>query len=473
VVRRQHAQRSIFEMILPDGDQLWDAEMRRIDEVLEDEALIDTVEEALKRRRPKSRLRGRPGTPAAVVLRLLVLKHLYDWSFEECVREVRGSLIYRAFCGLDCERVPDDKTLIRLAQALGPEVWKKILERLVEVARQRRVVRGRKLRVDTTVVETHIHYPTDSTLLQDGVRVITRTLYKIRKGVGQLRFRDRTRSVGRRVFQITLQSRKLGRAAPAEVKKLYRGLMGTTRAVLRETRRAVASAERRAKKLTPALRQRVQGLGQQVKQMSALTQRVLEQTRARVLKGDTHHPHKVLSVFETHTEAIPKGKRVKPTEFGKLVKVQEAEAQFITDYEVCPERVADGQLWEASLERHEQLFGRPPHLATADPGFASAANEAQATARGVRRVALPRRGRLSAARRAHQKQPWFRRAMRWRTGCEGRISALKRRHGLSRCRYHGMRGMERWVGLGVIANNLLALARAAPPGKQRTAVRRE
>ena len=159
MVRRQHFQRSIFEMILPDGDQLWwDPELRRIDKVLEDEALLDQVQEALGRRWPKSRRRGRPGTPAAVVLRLLVLKHLYDWSFAECTREVRGSLIYRAFCRIDCAAVPDDKTLIRLAQALGPEVWKGILARLVEVAQQRRVVRGRKLRVDTTVVETNIHY---------------------------------------------------------------------------------------------------------------------------------------------------------------------------------------------------------------------------------------------------------------------------------------------------------------------------
>src|SRR2546428_7555812 len=186
MVRRQHAQRNIFEMILPDGEKL--------DEVLEDEELIAQVEAALRRRRPKSRLLGRRGTPAAVALRLLVLKHLYDWSFEECEREVRASLIYRAFCRIGCEAVPDDTTLIRLNQALGPEVLKAMLERLVEVARQRKLVRGRKLRVDTTVVETNIHHPTDSTLLQDGVRVITRTLHKIRRGVGQLRFRDRRRS---------------------------------------------------------------------------------------------------------------------------------------------------------------------------------------------------------------------------------------------------------------------------------------
>jgi len=463
MVRRQHPQRSIFEMILPDGDQLWDPELRRIDELLDDEVLVEQVEDALNRRRPQSRRRGRPGTPAAVALRLLVLKHLYDWSFADCVREVRGSLIYRAFCRIDCERVPDDKTLIRLAQALGPDTLKAILERLVQVGRQRQVVRGRKLRVDTTVVETNIHHPTDSSLLGDGVRVITRTLHKIRKVVGRVHFRDRTRSVRRRVFEIAQQSRKVGEKAQAEVKKLYRRLMGTTRAVVREAQKALGPAQRQAKKLAPRVRQQVQGLGQQVKHMSELTQRVLGQTRARVLKGDTRHPDKVLSVFEPHTEAIRRGKKVKPTEFGKLVKVQEAENQFVTDYEVCAERVADGDLWDSSLEHHQQIFGRPPHLATADAGFSSAANEQAAAARGVRRVALPRRGRLSVARRAHQKQRWFRRALRWRTGCEGRISALKRRHGLDRCRYRGQPGMERWVGLGVIANNLLALARAQAP----------
>jgi IS5 family transposase len=125
-----------------------------------------------------------------------------------------------------------------------------------------------------------------------------------------------------------------------------------------------------------------------------------------VLRGDTLHPHKLLSVFETHTEGIRKGKAVKPTEFGTMLKVQEAEAQFITDYQVCA--VPDGELWESSLERHEQLFGGPPQLATADAGFTSAAKK-RAEERGVHRVALPRRGRLSEGRRAHQltTRPWL------------------------------------------------------------------
>ena len=129
------------------------------------------------------------------------------------------------------------------------------------------------------------------------------------------------------------------------------------------------------------------------------------------------------------------------------------------------ERVGDGELWEPSLERHEELFGRPPRLATADAGFASAAHEQVARDRGVARVALPARGRVSAARQAQQRQRWFKQARRWRAGCEARISVLKRRHGLKRCRHRGLLGRERWVGWAVLANNPLVLARSVSPPK--------
>jgi IS5 family transposase len=163
----------------------------------------------------------------------------------------------------------------------------------------------------------------------------------------------------------------------------------------------------------------------------------------------------VVSLFESHTEIIRKGKLAKPTEFGRLVKIQEAEAQFITDYEVCERGRPERALWAPALDRHIALFGRAPQLAVADGGFASRMNERAAQDRGVRHVVLPRQAREARSRAA-------RAALRWRTGSEGRISALKRRHGMRRCRYRGPSGMQRWVGLGVIANDLLALARAGP-----------
>jgi IS5 family transposase len=458
MVRRAFVQRSLVEVLLPDGDKLWDPALRAIDEVLTDDGLVDQVVEALGRRHRQSRRRGRLGTPAEVVLRMLVLKHLFDWSFDECEREVRGSLVFRPFCRIDGERVPDAKTLIRLSHCLGPDVLKGLVERLVILARQRRVVRGRRLRVDTTVVETNIHYPTDSTLLADGVRVLTRTLTRLRTVAtdGVVRLRDRTRSVARRVFTLTQLSRQ-AKQDPVKIRMrtLYRELMGRTRAVVREAEAAAHQVAVGCVRAVGIAQFAVEGLAQQLRNTTGLVRRVLAQTRARILAGNTHYPDKLLSLFEPHTEAIRKGKAVKPTEFGKLVKIQEAEAQFITDYAVCETRVPDQALWVPSLIRHEQLIGRAPRLAVADGGFASQANERAAYARGVRIVALPRQRRKGRSRAV-------RAALKWRTGCEGRISALKRRHGLRRCRYRGLVGMERWVGLGVIANDLLALGRAGP-----------
>jgi transposase-like protein DUF772 len=146
MVRRAYRQRSLIEVLLPDADKLWDPTLRRIDELLDDDDLVDRVAEGLGRRHPQSQRRGRLGTPAAVVLRILVLKHLHDWSFDECEREVRGSLVYRAFCRIDGERVPDAKTLIRLAHVLDEPVLKDLLARLVTLGRARRVIQGRRLR---------------------------------------------------------------------------------------------------------------------------------------------------------------------------------------------------------------------------------------------------------------------------------------------------------------------------------------
>jgi IS5 family transposase len=458
MIRLAYAQRSLVEVLLPDGDKLWDPVLRRIDAELEDEGLLDIMVEALARRRPLSSRRGRPGTPAMVALRMLVLKHLFDWSFDECEREVRANVVYRAFCRIEGERVPDAKTLIRLAQVLDGPTLKQLLARLVTIAGERHIVRGRRLRVDTTVVETNIHYPTDSTLLADGVRVLTRTLKRLRTVAthGLVRLRERTRSVGRRVFAITQLSRQAGQApVKARMQRLYRQLMGHTRAVVRQAETAVRQVARGTVRGSGLAQVAVEGLAQQLRETGGLVRRVLAQTRARIIQGDTHYPDKLLSLFEPHTEAIRKGKAVKPTEFGKLVKIQEAEAQVITDYEVCERRVPDQALWVPSLVRHEELFGRAPRLAVADAGFASRANERAASARGVRNVVLPWQRRKGRARRV-------RAALKWRTGCEGRISALKRRHGLRRSRYRGLAGMQRWVGLGVIANNLLVLGRAGP-----------
>ncbi|MGH9160175.1 MAG: ISNCY family transposase [Vicinamibacteraceae bacterium] len=464
MVRRRQQERSVWEVVLPDASKLWPAELRRIDQVIDDEALVEVIAAALERRYRQSRRRGRRGTPAEVVLRMLVLKHLYRWSYAELEHEGRANLVYRAFARIGCAAGPDAKTILKIANALGPAVIAQLHQRVVELAHRAGVTTGRRMRVDTTVVETNIHHPTDSSLLADGVRVVTRVVKRLETLVGRGRraMRDRRRSVTRRVLDIQYAAR-----SPKTRDRLgasYRRLVATTRAVLREAATMPRRAAQRVRTVAAATRQRVAHAQTQLQTIIPLVHRVIAQTTQRVFEGDTHVPDKVVSLFEPHTTPIRKGKIVTPTEFGKLVTIQEADGQIVTAYAVHDGRPADSTLWEPALDAHEQIFGQPPDLAVADRGFASAANEAAATARGVRRVVLPRPGSKTPARRAHERQRWFRRALRWRVGCEGRISVLKRRHGLHRCLYHGVDGVARWVGLGVLANNLVIIAttRGAP-----------
>jgi IS5 family transposase len=458
MVQRRQRERSLFEVLLPDGHKLWPDWLRKIDILLEDEAVIEVVARALEVRWPQSRRRGRPGTPADVVIRMLILKHLFDWSYDDLEREVRANLVYRMFTRIDAGDVPDAKTILKIARALGPDVIEQLHRQVVEVAKRAGVTHGRRFRIDTTVVETNVHYPTDSTLLQDGIRVLTRTMRRASAALGDRsgRIRNRLRSVTRRVLIIGYEARS-PKTRDALVKS-YRTLMATTRAVLRDTATMVRRLGQRVRTASPQVQPILQRAQNQLLAMRPLVQRVVSQTRARVLGGDTHVPDKVLSIFEPHTATIRKGKIAKPNEFGNLITIQESEHQIITAYEVHAGRPADVALWTPALDRHQTIFGRAPDLAAGDRGFSSAANEQAAIGRGVRRVVLPRRGPKSRTRRAYERQRWFRRGQRWRVGCEGRISVLKRRHGLDRCRYHGEEGMHRWVGLGIIANNLVSTA---------------
>jgi IS5 family transposase len=463
----RYQQRTIYEGIyrtlIPDQKALlWEQWLLKMDALLDDEALVALVQTALEQRHPQSRTRGRKGTPAEVVLRLLVLKHLQAWSYATLEREVRANLIYRDFTRIGGEAVPDAKTMVRLGQALGPAVIRELHARVVQVARTERVVTGRKLRLDTTVVETNIHYPTDSGLLGDGARVLTRTLQQIQAEVGAAGtvVRNRLRSVTHRLIEIGKASRGRGAAALARQQQAYGKLMAITQRILGQAKRVAHEVREGIKRAATVPGQMlVEALAQRLEAVSALTRRVLAQTKARVFEGNTHFKGKLLSLFETATEAIRKGKAAKPTEFGKLVKIQEAEHQVVTDYEICAERPTDQSLLLPAITKHQEIFSRAPALVAADAGFFSAANEQQAQGVGVEKLAIPNKQTRSPARWAFQRQRWFKRAQRWRVGCEGRISVLKRRHGLFRCRYHGLAGMERWVGLGVIANNLLAIAR--------------
>jgi IS5 family transposase len=235
VIAARRLQRSFADgFITEEVSDLWEPWMRHADEALNDDQLLEIIQEELSKRCKKSKTRGRPSTTAEIVLRMLLLKHMRGWSFEDVTREVRANLVYREFTGIGGGKVPDDKTMGRLARQLGPEAIGKLHRRTVAIALEREVVEGRKLRVDTTVVETNIHYPTDSTLMGDGVRVLTRVMKKVAQAAGEVgpKFRDRSRSVKRRILEIAYAARNKSEKGQAKMKAAYSKLLeATSRAV--------------------------------------------------------------------------------------------------------------------------------------------------------------------------------------------------------------------------------------------------
>jgi IS5 family transposase len=433
-----------------------------IDALLDDAVLVALVRSALGKRSKNASRTGRRGIAPDRLLRLLVLKQIKGWSFRELEREVRASLVYRRFCRFDHDRVPDHSNLSRNATCVPAELLTEIIARTVTLGCDAGVTAGRKLRTDTTVVETNVHYPTDSTLIRDGMRVLGRILGRIKTQCkdGALMVRDRTRSVQHRVLEIHRAAKVAREDNKQRLKASYAKLLAISGVVTRQSR-AVINDMKNAKLKFKADASAV-SLSRDLVELEhflPLVERVQAQTKARVFGGNTHFDGKLLSLFETHTQSIRKGKAHKPTEFGRLVRVDEVEGGIVSNIEVCDGNTSDSLQWEPALQRHVQLFARAPRLATGDRGFFSAKNERCAEEIGVKRVVLPARGPLNPKRKKHQKQRWFREGLRFRAGVESRIATLKHRFDLERARYKGDAGFHRYVAWGAIANNLVSIAR--------------
>lgn len=465
MIRRHEAQLSIGQLILygvvvPEPESLMDPVVRHVDLLLEDEALVDMVLGVLRLRFPQSARRGRRGTPAEVVLRMLALKHLRQWSYAELEREVNGSLVYRRFCRIDGGKVPDEKTMVRLGQLLDAAVLRELFDRIVGLAVEKKVTAGRRMRIDTTVVEANIRYPTDSGLCEDVVRVLRRGLTRLAE-VG-VKLGSKLRSVRR---SMSRRMREIGRALRVRDKearkraldKPYRGVLRITGRLVRQAERASQSARKQMKRLNDEARAAASMLLEEIEKMIPRARQVLRQTRARIRDGVTDSKGKLVSIFEPHAQILRRGKLHKPTEFGMLVKVQEAEGGIVTDVGLVRDK-ADAPLLVPAVERHIKVFGHAPGTAATDRGFYSGEGERKIRELGVRRAVIPKPGHRSDKRVEHERQRWFRRGRAWRVGGEARISRLKHCFGMHRSRYRGEDGMGRTVFWAAIANNLAAVA---------------
>jgi transposase, IS5 family len=437
--------------------------LAQLDALLDDDFLFRQVRADLARRHPHTLTRGRRSTPVEVVLRMLVVMRLYRWSFEEAEYWVNDSLVLRQFCRVYLQPVPDDTTLIRWASLIGEQTLAALNERVVQMARQLKVTRGRKLRVDTTVVPTNIHHPTDSALLGDGVRVLSRLLRRARRRAGQVPalaalakevFRTRSRACRRLAQQFHRLARKKGSDGIAAMKQADERQLAVTRASVRPAQRVVAALA----KATPAAAGQLQ---QQFERFLPLVEQAIQQAWRRVIVGEAvPAPEKVVSLFEPHTQIITRHKAGRPVEFGRKLWLDEVEGGIVSRWKVLQEGGGTDQPYlAAALQSHRERFGKPPHLLAADRGVSSPENERLAQEAGVRRVVLPCNGRASPQRKQQEHSGWFRRGFRFRAGIEGRVHVLQRDFGRECCLYHGEEGLGRWVGWGIVVHNLVQIGR--------------
>ncbi len=404
---------------------------------------------------------GRPGTPAETVLRLLVLKHLLDVSYERLEWEVRGSLAYRYFARIGMGTVPDAKTMVRLGQLFAGDALRSVFERIVEIAVEAKATKGRRMRVDTTVVEAPIRHPTDSDLCEDAIDVTRRSVRKLEEAGVDLPFaqtRIRT-SLTRRMREVNQAKRLKKENREKPLKRAYRGLLKITRKAIKQAKQAAEAATQQVRRRRGKLRRAIKRELAKLEKFIPRCEAIVKQTAARVLRGETRSEGKLVSIFEPETQILRRGKIHKPTEFGQLVKVQEAEGGIITDIDVVDGK-NDQPLLAPSIDRHIKVFEKPPELAAADRGFFSKNGIEHANASGVRRTAVPKPGHKSKERTAFERQRWFKRARAWRSGGEARISRLKNQFGMRRSRYRGPGNIRRTAHWAGIANNLMAMAAA-------------
>jgi IS5 family transposase len=266
-------------LIAEEVSDLREGWMKHADAVLADEQIVAAVYEALVRRHPKSRSRGRLGAPAEMVLRLLILKHVRNWSYGVLEREVRANLVYRDFTRVGGAKMPDAKTMGRWGLAVEPATIKQIHARMVKIAQDNGVTEGRRMRVDTTVVETNIHYPTDSSLLGDGVRVLIRTMQKITAIAGETgaKLRDRSRSVKLRVLDIARAARAKGPQNQEKLKRAYGKLLNSTSRVVGQAKRFSREIAKGVKRSTNILQQlALEGLRREIDVMAPRVKQVMK-----------------------------------------------------------------------------------------------------------------------------------------------------------------------------------------------------
>ena len=450
MLKLRDKQLTMWDVILPEAVRKLPAELAIIDELLDDERFLQPFAQL----HPKGKKSGRPTLAVEKYIRLMVIKHKYNLGYESLVKEVGDSITWRMFCRIAIdEPMPDPSTLIYARKRYGDKIVEDINAALIKQCEEKAILKTRKLRTDTTVVESDIHHPTDATLLQDGVKVITRTIQKIRKIASHAvqGFEDRTAEIKEKILSIAKVLRRRTRESWEEVDRITGNVIEITESVVNKAQAVVeklqdkgnAAAQQSKTKLTAAI---------------TLTGKLLKQAK-EVVSGNRIIADRIVSFFDPEARPIKKGKLAKGTEFGYKVRIDETESGFVTGYAVYEGNPSDDELLVPAIKAHIKQFGQAPHAVATDRGFSSKKNETALIELGVKRASLPQKGKKGVTRTEYENEKWFKDLQRFRAAGEAKISLLKRKYGLNRSRYRGLVGSKCWVGFGILTHNLQRAAK--------------
>lgn len=443
---------------LSQGIQLDPALEQILEFVLRNAALVETVRRQLDDglRKPQT---GRRGLTAEQTILSMILMRVKNWDYRELAERIADGYTLRQFTQFYSNPVPKHDAFNRAHNRLTPVLLERINDLVVAAAVEANLEDGNALRVDSTVVETNIHWPTDATLLWDGVRVLTRLIGRLREIAGKdvPRFPNRKRSARRRMQKLQRMT-----AAQREGQQVstYRQLLAITQEVLGNARLSVdATARSGGKNL--ALTLVIETLRKEILGICRLAEQIVDQARRRVLYGEqVPTSDKIYSIFEPHTDLIKRGKTNKPIEFGHKVFLAESAHGLITQYRVLDGNPSDENHVPTSLVNHRNMFGFAPQTYATDRGFHNSFNEKVCLDAGVSSPSIPQRGgHKTPERAAAEKTPAFKQAQRFRAGIEGTISVLLRGRGMRRCLGRGKHRFELLIGAVVLTNNLIRIAR--------------
>lgn len=462
MLRTRNVQPSLWESVLPEICLRLPAELERVDAWLDDERFFAPFAPHFSNRM------GRPSIPIETYLRLMFLKHRYRLGYESLCAEVSDSISWRRFCRIDIDsRLPHPTALMKITKRCGEQAITALNEELLAKAHERKLVKTGKVRADTTVVSANVDYPTDTGLLARAVTRMSRLVDRI-KAVGaapRTSFRDRTRAARRRVRQIAAHLRLRGAQAreqtPATIARITAELAGLAQASADQAQAVLRNARRALDQHTAHAKGRLHRAVNELAVIIERTDQVIAQARTRLAGGMPEAATRLVSLHDPDARPIVKGRLGKPIEFGFKAQICDNEDGIVLDHTVEQGNPPDGPQLVPAIERITARTGRTPKAVTADRGYGQAAVETDLHDAGVETVAIPRKGKTGTARQAHERQPRFRRLVKWRTGSEGRISHLKHRYDLDRTRLDGLTGARIWCGYGILAHNLTKITALA------------